>query len=119
MNASKLHERIASVAPVVSVRIISFSPRAVQIEFQPAATPEQRAAAQAIVDGWTEADWEGTPAERRLARRERIIAIHSIRYGLTIERDYWQAQGSAARVTAINAKLAELQTEIDTLRPQS
>jgi hypothetical protein len=119
-DLSPLHARIATVCPIDGVSIGSLADRTTwRAGFRVEATAQQRAAAQAIIDAWTEDDWEGTLAERRAKARRRILELHSDRAGLTIERDYWQSQGATARVSAIQALLDQAQAQIDALRPQS
>jgi len=55
---SNLHKAIANVCPIDGVR--QFADGTYEIMFQDEATPEQRAAAQHIVDTWVD------PPERRL-----------------------------------------------------
>lgn len=120
MNASKLHERLAGVAPIDSVSIGVKTDKATwRVDFRPAATAQQRADAQAVIDAWTDADWDGTSAERRLARMDKIVTLRTRRGVLVYLRDYWQTQGNAGKVAAFNAMIAEIDAAVDALLPQT
>lgn len=111
MNAGKILDRLNTVCPVESLNI-SITGQVV-VQYRPAATAPQRAAAQAIVDGWTPADDEGTAPERRRNRITELTDLHSLRSGLVIEKTYWDGQpNSAAKSAAIQALIDDTDTRI-------
>lgn len=69
MNLVSLHETVAAAAPIYGVKVGKPDDRATwAIDFKDEATPEQRAAAQAAMDGWTE------PVERRKVLKSTVVA---------------------------------------------
>lgn len=77
MNIASLHEAVAAAAPIYGVKAGRANDRATwAIDFREEATDQERAAAQAAMDAWTE------PAERRMVPKgiivERLIAAGKI-----------------------------------------
>jgi len=114
MKTMKLHERLAGVAPIEGVSIGTLEDKQTwKVEFANAATQNHRNAAKAVIDGWTDADWEGTPAERRSGRLERIVGLHQ--RILALQREQSQNPTQAAQ---LQAKVDEAQAQIEELRRQ-
>jgi hypothetical protein len=93
-TAKRLHQQISTVAPIFGVSLPDASdPATWRIDFKPEATPEQQAAAQAVIDGWDFATAE------KLTQRARVIeAAAAARYRyLTRDKDltYTQKQTEA------------------------
>jgi hypothetical protein len=107
-----LDKAIASVAPIDGVCLRTRNPPTVEIQFRPEATTAQRAAAQAIVDGW---DWS---AEAEAAREEANPEWTAVRRALAeIESDAaaWEAikdTASAAQTRAAFTKLVGHVTKV-------
>lgn len=120
VRAVALHERIAAICPITGVSIGDpADKRTWRVDFGPGSTPQQRADAAAVITAWTDDDWKGTAAQVRSGNLSVIVQLQSDIRGLTAERDYWQTQGAAARVSALQSLINQAQIKIDVLRPQS
>lgn len=77
MDLQKLQAAIAAVAPIAGIRPQEIKP----IDFLPGATPDQRAAAQAVFDGWVDPpdpDWTGFGSALEISADYLRIASHSV-----------------------------------------
>lgn len=112
-----LDKAIASVAPIDGVCLRTRNPPTVEIQFRPEATTAQRAAAQAIVDGW---DWSAEAEAAREEAREEAANPEwtAVRRALAeIESDAaaWEAikdTASAAQTRAAFTKLVGHVTKV-------
>lgn len=103
MSLDKLHNAIAAVAPIDGVCLRTRTPPTVEIQFKPEATPQQRAAAQAIVDGW---DWS---AEAEAAREEAREEAANPEW-TAVRRALAEIESDAAAWEAIAANATAAQT---------
>lgn len=102
---------LAAAAPIDGVCLRTRNPPVVEIQFKAEATPQQRAAAQAIVDGW---DWSAEAAREAAANPERTAVRRAL---AEIESDAaaWEAikdTASAAQTRAAFTKLVGHVTKV-------
>lgn len=83
----QLSDRVALVAPITGVSIGKRGdPTTWRVSFKREATDDQRAAAQAIIDNWTDDDWAGDAAKRKAARLNEIVDLRIRIIALEIEK---------------------------------
>jgi hypothetical protein len=71
-----LHRQIETVCPIIGVSIGDAEDKTTwKIYFKDEATEDQRAQAQAVIDAWTEHDWEGPMPERKAKSLNQVIAV--------------------------------------------
>lgn len=100
-HAGTLHARLAEVAPVLCVDTLK------NVTFSPDATDEQRIAAKAIVDAWTDDDFippDEKPAGKLSAIKRQIWALEALQAKAT---DAGDAAEAAALKSEIDALIAE------------
>lgn len=97
MNLTSINKAVSKVCPIHGML------SATEPDFKPEATPQQRAAAQAIVDGW---DWSAEAEAAREAAATRVDAVS----GLTEKSKH--AAAFRALAIVLNAELNALRTKV-------
>lgn len=102
MSTERLHEAVASVAPIVGISVPTAGTSVgVTVAFDASATPQQRANAQAVVDAF---DWSESAHNAWLAGKLRAAALSAVSADTSKEYKLLRAVVSLV-VSEINALL--------------
>lgn len=105
-----LSQALATAAPIDGVCLRTRTPPVVEIQFKAEATPQQRAAAQAIVDGW---DWS---AEAEAAREEAVnperTAVRAALAAIESDAAAWEVIKDTATNVQVRASMSRLWSHV-------